>query len=146
MGDIQDNKSTLESGLAFKADTLTSIWCGILKVDTNVDVVCIRFDETLRQRTGLINEFHKAVGRIPSLDPYVNHPGLLVLRHSIGWSKYSVEIEFGEKGSWCVVFFENSVGCFCGSREKDKRNNGELHFQGEAIESLRMLWRDRESD
>lgn len=128
MGDIQDNKPTLESGLAFKADTLASIWCGILKVDTNVDVVCVRFNETLRERAGLIDEFHKTVGRIPSLDLYVNHPGLLVLRHSIVRSTYSVEIEFGEEVGWCVVFFEDSVGCFCGSRKKDKRDNGELHF------------------
>lgn len=72
MGDIQDNKSTLESGLAFKADTLASIWRSILEVDTNIDVVCVRLDETLRLCAGLINEFHKAIGRIRSLNHYVN--------------------------------------------------------------------------
>lgn len=75
MSEIQDNKSTLKSGLAFKTNTLTSIWCGILKVDTNINAVCVRFDETLRLRAGLIDEFHKAIGRIPSLDLCVSRPG-----------------------------------------------------------------------
>lgn len=72
MGGIQDDKSTLESGLAFKADTLTSIWCCILEVDTNINVVCVRFDETLRLCAVLIDVFHKAIGRIRSLEPYVS--------------------------------------------------------------------------
>lgn len=133
MSEIQDNKSTLKSGLAFKTKTLTSIWCGILKVDTNINAVCVRFDETLRLRAGLIDEFHKAIGRIPSLNFYISHPGPKHWGYSINRGTYSVEIELREEVGWCVAFLENSVGCFCNCRGKDKRNNGELHFQGEAI-------------
>lgn len=73
----------LIAGLALKANTLASTWCSILKVDTNIDVVCVRFDEALRQSGGLIDVFHKAVGRISSLDPCVNFPRSYILKYSI---------------------------------------------------------------
>lgn len=68
MRKIQDEKSALIASSALETKALTSIWCGIRVVDTNINVVRVGLDEALRRSGILVNEFHEAIGRIRSLD------------------------------------------------------------------------------
>lgn len=59
--------------------------------------------------------------------------GTICVRYLIDCGTYSVEIKSREEIGWCVAFLENGIGRLCGCCGKGKRNDGELHFQGEAM-------------
>lgn len=102
---IQDKKSVLVAALAFEAKTLAPVWCGIRIVDTDVNVVRVRSNETLRCSAILVDKFHKTVG----------------------WVCSSIEIEFRKEVCWRIAVLNNSVRCVRDRCEKSDRDNRELH-------------------